>query len=443
MNKDFHLIYEGHRMTPIIQKLQDLKIAFDAYERVDTETAEKKIIMVYSTNTFLKDAIRTLETNLNDIRNNNCRDAIPQNIKELTKLAYWLKEDGRLKQEMYAFAEKPLNSYDFDFIPKHKDTIELYDAIVERIKRMIELLLEIDEAVKEADETELYQSLYRNLRAQYCEDEALDVFDDMMRNSGKITFGKLKMMQMLVIAKFINGGTLNCAPDTNYYDKVDVEFDMKIMPEEFTYEEYFIRGWAVINRSIEWKEDIVVPDYSCVGLFFNQRWDKLSDWNLKQVFLLDTILAKIHQKMVELKPELGKYLPNTSDESLEGTNYFAIYINLLKMFEEPWFKEFRSDKKYSLKWIEQFLNDLMRSEWRDEIADEWYKPDMKKSVLGYIIGCLITAGVLEGSDSAIGSAVVRHIKFDEKAIMGKTMAINFGKGRKKGYCDWICDYVKH
>jgi hypothetical protein len=236
---------------------------------------------------------------------------------------------------------------------------------------MTELLLEIDEAVKEADETELYQSLYRNLRAQYCEDEALDVFDDMMRNSGKITFGKLKMMQMLVIAKFINGGTLNCAPDTNYYDKVDVEFDMKIMPEEFTYEEYFIRGWAVINRSIEWKEDIVVPDYSCVGLFFNQRWDKLSDWNLKQVFLLDTILAKIHQKMVELKPELGKYLPNTSDESLEGTNYFAIYINLLKMFEEPWFKEFRSDKKYSLKWIEKFLDNLLRSEWRDEIADEW------------------------------------------------------------------------
>ena len=113
------------------------------------------------------------------------------------------------------------------------------------------------------------------------------------------------------------------------------------------------------------------------------------------------------------------------------------------MFEEPWFKEFRSDKKYSLKWIEQFLNDLMRSEWRDEIADEWYKPDMKKTVLGYIIGCLITAGVLEGSDSSIGSAVVKHIKFDDKAIMGKTMAINFGKGRKKGYCDWICDYVKH
>jgi hypothetical protein len=155
------------------------------------------------------------------------------------------------------------------------------------------------------------------------------------------------------------------------------------------------------------------------------------------------MFSLIHADMVRLNPELGKYLGLSNDEGIEGTKYFGIYINLLKMFEEPWFKEFRSDKKYSLKWIEQFLNDLMRSEWRDEIADEWYKPDMKKTVLGYIIGCLITAGVLEGSDSSIGSAVVKHIKFDDKAIMGKTMAINFGKGRKKGYCDWICDYVKH
>ena len=38
---------------------------------------------------------------------------------------------------------------------------------------------------------------------------------------------------------------------------------------------------------------------------------------------------------------------------------------------------------------------------------------------------------------------VKYIKFDDKVILGKTIAINFGKGRKKGYCDWICDYVKH
>lgn len=436
MNKDFHLIYEGHRMTPIIQKLQDLKTAFDAYDRVDTETAEKKIIMVYSTNTFLKDAIRTLETNLNDIRNNNCRDAIPQNIKELTKLAYWLKEDGRLKQEMYAFAEKPLNSYDFDFIPKHKDTIELYDAIVERIKRMIELLLEIDEAVREADETELYQSLYRNLRAQYCEDEALDVFDDMMRNSGKITFGKLKMMQMLVIAKFINGGTLNCAPDTNYYDKVDVEFDMKIMPEEFTYEEYFIRGWAVINHSIEWKEDIVVPDYSCVGLFFNQRWEKLSEWNLKQVFFLDTVLAKIHQKMVELKPELGKYLNHSAVVPLEDTDYYAPARCMTELFRGEWLGKFRTSDRYTFKWCENFIQDLFNSKMKDLIVNDWRYKSKRLGIQACIIGSLKEAGVIEGSDLSIASAIVGGNDKD-----ANTFARYMGRGREKSYFEWIVNHI--
>ena len=422
-------------MTPMIQKLQDLKDAFSTYNRVNPDPVEPKIIFGYGLNAFLKDAIRTLETNLNDIRNNNCRDAIPKNIKEMTKLAYWLEDDGRLKQEMYAFAEKPLNSYDLDFIPKHKDTIELYKAIVEGLKRMIELLLEIDEAVKEADETEFYLSFYRNLREQYCEDEALDFFDDMMRNSGKITFGKLKMLQMQVIATFINGGTLNCAPASSDDEREDVAFDKRIMPHEFTYKKYFMHGWAVINRCIEWKEDIVVPDYSCVGLFFNQRWGELTEWNLKQVFFLDTVLAKIHKKMVELKPELGKYLPNTSDESLEGTNCFAIYINLLKMFEEPWFKEFRSDKKYSLKWIEQFLNDLMRSEWRDEIADEWKNKSL--FIKGCIIGCMKEAGIINGSDLSIASEIVKSEDFDDKSF-----AVYIGRGKKKVYCEWVCNYVK-
>ena len=304
MDNDFHLIYDGQRVTPIIQKLKDLKVAFDAYERVDTETAEKKIIMVYSINTFLKDAIRTLETNLNNIRQNNCRDAIPRNIKEMTKVAYWLEDDNRQEQEMYAFAEKPLSSYDLDFIPKHKDTIELYKVIVELIKRLIELLLEMDAAVKTADETELYLSLYRNLRAQYCEDQAVNDFEELMSNSGKIDFYKMKTLQMQVIANFINGGTLNCAPPTTDLERENLTFDKEksFMPHEYQYKQWFLDGWAVLNRSISWRGDIVVPDYSCVGLFISQRWEQLTERNLKDIFYLDKMLDLIHKKMVEMAP---------------------------------------------------------------------------------------------------------------------------------------------
>ena len=304
MNKEFYLVYDGHRMTPMIQKLQDLKNAFSTYNRVTPDPVEPQIIFAYGLNAFLKDAIRTLETNLNNIRQNNCRDAIPRNIKEMTKLAYWLEDDNRLEQEMYAFAEKPLSSYDLDFIPKHKDTIELYKAIVELIKRMIGLLLEMDVAVKAADETELYLSLYRNLRAQYCEDQAVSDFEELMSNSGKIDFYKMKTLQMQVIANFINGGTLNCAPPTIDLERENMTFDKEksFMPHEYQYKQWFLDGWAVLNRSISWHGDIVVPDYSCVGLFISQRWEQLTERNLQDIFYLDKILDLIHKKMVEIAP---------------------------------------------------------------------------------------------------------------------------------------------
>lgn len=48
MNKEFRLIYDGHCMTPMIQKLQDLKDAFSTYNRVDPDPVEPKIIFGYT-----------------------------------------------------------------------------------------------------------------------------------------------------------------------------------------------------------------------------------------------------------------------------------------------------------------------------------------------------------------------------------------------------------
>ena len=100
------------------------------------------------------------------------------------------------------------------------------------------------------------------------------------------------------------------------------------------------------------------------------------------------------------------------------------------------FKEFRSDKKYSLKWIEQFLNDLLKSEWRDKIANDWYKPDKAPSVQGNIIGCLKKAGVINGSNTGIASAIIKGTYRENK-----TFATYMGRGKDEPYCDWICKYI--
>ena len=139
---------------------------------------------------------------------------------------------------------------------------------------------------------------------------------------------------------------------------------------------------------------------------------------------------------MELKPELGKYLGITNDEGIEGTRYFAIYINLLKMFEEPWFKEFRSEKKYNIEWIKRFLDDLLRSEWRDAIADEWQKPEKRLSLRCAIIGALKDVGVIKGSYRAISMSI--NLKDEQIDTLAKYM----GYGKNLPFFEWIDSYVK-
>ena len=85
--------------------------------------------------------------------------------------------------------------------------------------------------------------------------------------------------------------------------------------------------------------------------------------------------------------------------------------------------------------MEQFLDNLLRSEYRDEIADEWKNKSL--FVKGCIIGCMKEAGIISGSDLSIATAIING---DEKD--NKTFAIYMGKGKKRSFCKWICEYLR-
>jgi hypothetical protein len=99
--------------------------------------------------------------------------------------------------------------------------------------------------------------------------------------------------------------------------------------------------------------------------------------------------------MVALKPELSKYLMsgNNSLQSLENTKLFAPYFHIKEMLKGEWFKELRTDAKYNDKWADAFAEALMRSEYGQQIADDWNGKSDK--IKGYVIGCLKEAGVFK------------------------------------------------
>ena len=354
---------------------------------------------------------------------------------------------GKLQYELYRFGDKRIIDVLIEQFGEDKiygTYRDLYDKhILVKTKQIASNARENVELLHNAD-LEIFENNFLNLLNRYDWTDLEAAYkEDKKKHS--VTMEWLREKQERELQKVLELGIMSHAdePSVQAIEDSDFQYHQSFLSHKFNpsvdYKEAYTQYMHYATR----QEGMIITKLGEYGQYIATYINTFRPEQKKALFGIIKMLGLIHADMVRLNPELGKYLGLSNEEGIEGTKYFGIYINLLKMFEEPWFKEFRSDKKYSVKWIEQFLNDLMRSEWRDEIADEWYKPDMKKTVLGYIIGCLITAGVLEGSDSSIGSAVVKHIKFDDKAIMGKTMAINFGKGRKKGYCDWICDYVKH
>lgn len=131
---------------------------------------------------------------------------------------------------------------------------------------------------------------------------------------------------------------------------------------------------------------------------------------------------------------------NRQKTDTAGLNYFAPMKNLQVMLCEEWFDKVSADKrKYTTAWREKFVADLMASEYRDKIAENWVKSDQRLQIKGRMIGALIAADVIHKKALAVART---YYNINENTSEVKTLAKYMGDSRKEYYTDWIVDYVK-
>jgi len=131
---------------------------------------------------------------------------------------------------------------------------------------------------------------------------------------------------------------------------------------------------------------------------------------------------------------------NRQKTDTAGLNYFAPMKNLQVMLCEEWFDKVSADKrKYTTAWREKFVADLMASEYRDKIAENWAKSDQRLQIKGRMIGALIAADVIHKKALAVART---YYNINENTSEVKTLAKYMGDSRKEYYTDWIVDYVK-
>ena len=377
---------------------------------------------------------------LEDLKNGKLHEIPDYNVKEVTKIENYTRT-GKLKYDMTELAKdgETIGELLFRLFKDvwNKTTKDLNGSIDGNTLAIIELILNIDAAMQEADPS-VFETCFHQLMNQYDLTETEQQYQ-AEKKKRKVTMEWLQEKQEQELQKVLQMDIMHYAdePSTQHLEDADYDYHKKHLPHKFEgdmdYQEAYTK---YITQFATRKEELIITQLDEYGKYIALNFYKFRPQQQKALFAIIKKLELIHTDMVIKKPELGKYLGITNDEGIEGTKYFGIYINLLKMFEEPWFKEFRSDKKYNVQWIDQFLDDLLRSEWRDEIADEWKTKSL--FVKGCVIGCIKEAGIISGSDLSIASEIVKSEDFDDKSF-----AVYIGRGKKKTYCEWFCNYVKN
>ncbi len=186
--------------------------------------------------------------------------------------------------------------------------------------------------------------------------------------------------------------------------------------------------------------------------------------------LRDLVEIKIDQKGFKFKPfekKIGRYLyqkRNVLDaEAIESFRTFLakLYLHQNALIAKPkkkvpdcelvafQFKKFLTESKwigdfiaegYNNNYFEQFVDELMKSEYKDKLALNWEKTQSREKMKAHLIGALLKAGVLEGNASEMAR---KYIGKQGKEANNFADYISEGKRNSKClYSDWVYHYVK-
>ena len=319
-----------------------------------------------------------------------------------------------------------------------KTPLEFFYAIRDNVAQMVQHVVEIRK-VLDNSKPELFGKYICRRMEEGNYDDVKENYAKWKKKHAEVTMKMLQAKQEQVLNQYLGRGIMQFADDPiNCMMKtVDYEFHTEYLHYDFKdTEDYKIAYTKMMGYAIR-NEEMLCINYNKYGKYVFDNYDKFSEGQKPALLELCVILDLIHKDMVELKPELGKYIGIIQEnlESLENTKYFAPYFHIKEMLKGVWFKKLRADNKYSDKWADAFAEALIRSEYGLQIVNEW--SEKANQIKGYVIGCLKEAGVFRKDVS--NDCIAR-----DAGIMSNTRT--FGKyigkeSQEQSYAQWIRDHV--
>ena len=212
------------------------------------------------------------------------------------------------------------------------------------------------------------------------------------------------------------------------------EFDFSQLDDDHKLKKSIHKHYSELRKLVDYSDGCLVVNPVKVGRHFYANRKEENAKTLRNAFL--RYMHKIDLVQQERKKLLEAEALRKED-SENVLNYFAPTKNLKVLLTEEWFGMLTTDeKRFTPKWLHGFVDALMASEWRDQIASDWAVADKRLGLKCMIIGVLKDAGVIRGSYNSIGKLL------DMDSENPATLAKYMGMGKKQPYAEWIADYVK-
>lgn len=388
-----------------------------------------------------KDTVNQGRQILEDLKNGKLHEIPDYNVKEVTKLENYTRT-GKLKYDMTELAKDGIEIGELLYMAFkgiwHKTTKDLNSIIDENTLAIIELILNIDAAMQEADPS-VFEACFHQLMNQYDLTETEEQYL-AEKNRRKVTMEWLQEKQEQELQKVMEMGIMDHAdkPSNQYLESVDYEYHKSLLSCDFEDDIEYKKAYAKIRYFFNRKDNLLISKLDEYGKYIALNFYKFRPEQQKALFAIIKKLELIHADMVRINPELGKYIgyPDPDLETLDDTDFYAPARFLTEMLQGDWFENFRTSGKFNKQWRKDFITQLMKSEHNSQIACEWKRKSSRFAMKASIIACMKEAGVIKGSDLSIASAIIQDKK--ESSRFARYM----GRGKEKPYLEWIINYVK-
>ena len=363
------------------------------------------------------DAIVILKRILSKPEIRTCRIPLIIDFEQMKDIDYWLK------------------CKIFDLLPSSESS-----ALKDKFELLTDLIMELEMMRKQVDPKHA-EKFFKRMAARL-KTKKYFPYEIYRADPDNLIIEKLWRMECQLTYDLLIKGVLDFdkAPSGDEVEKVRMDLLMKGLESGIQPPQDFERTAAKIRRYSYWKEELFMINYPLIYKELYQHCiEKLSKEQRMAIYEYDEQLKMVHKDMAALKPELAQYLTKN-----EEADTFGIVNSLTRLMQQAWFKEFRTDKKYDHAWIEKFVSDLLASEHQQELLTIWQDADKRLTLKGNIIGCLRMAGVIDGSDLGIATALLNGTVRENK-----TFASYMGLGKKmichknSNFCSWIYEHVKH